>query len=278
MDNIKSKIYTNVISLGAGVQSSTLALMAEHGEITPTPDFAVFADTQEEPQSVYNWLDYLESKLSFPIYRVTKGKLGEDALKLRKSSRSGKIYQKLSLPMFTLDSNGKKGMIRRQCTRDYKITPVISTIRKKAGIKWGEKEIKVHNWMGISIDEAIRMRESRTIYIQNRYPLIELKMSRNDCLNWMSINGYPRPPRSACTFCPYHSDNEWQRLKNEEPDDFLKAVEFENKCHELSNFNEALEGVPYLHRSRIPLNQVIFNIKNNEVNNFGNECEGMCGV
>jgi len=31
-----------IISLGAGVQSTTLALLAHHGEIEP-PDYAVFA-------------------------------------------------------------------------------------------------------------------------------------------------------------------------------------------------------------------------------------------
>lgn len=63
----------HIISLGAGVQSSTLALMAVHGEITPMPDAAIFADTQAEPQSVYKWLDWLEMQLPFPVHRVTKG-------------------------------------------------------------------------------------------------------------------------------------------------------------------------------------------------------------
>jgi 3'-phosphoadenosine 5'-phosphosulfate sulfotransferase (PAPS reductase)/FAD synthetase len=62
-----------IISLGAGVQSSTMALMAKHGEITPMPEFAIFADTQSEPSSVYRWLDWLGQQLPFPIIRVTKG-------------------------------------------------------------------------------------------------------------------------------------------------------------------------------------------------------------
>ena len=56
----------NVLSLGAGVQSSTMALMAAKGEITPMPDCAIFADTQAEPQSVYDYLDWLEKQLPFP--------------------------------------------------------------------------------------------------------------------------------------------------------------------------------------------------------------------
>jgi len=65
----------NVISLGAGVQSSTIALMAAHGEIAPMPDAAIFADTQAEPVSVYRWLDWLETQLQFPVHRVTAGNL-----------------------------------------------------------------------------------------------------------------------------------------------------------------------------------------------------------
>ena len=37
-----------IISLGAGVQSTALMIMAERGEITPKPDFAIFSDTQTE--------------------------------------------------------------------------------------------------------------------------------------------------------------------------------------------------------------------------------------
>ncbi|ANS02942.1 hypothetical protein [uncultured Mediterranean phage uvDeep-CGR0-AD1-C123] len=44
-----------VISLGAGVQSSVMALMAAHGEL-PIPECAIFADTQFEPRQVYEHL------------------------------------------------------------------------------------------------------------------------------------------------------------------------------------------------------------------------------
>jgi 3'-phosphoadenosine 5'-phosphosulfate sulfotransferase (PAPS reductase)/FAD synthetase len=64
-----------VISLGAGVQSSTMALMAARGQIEPMPDYAIFADTQAEPKHIYSWLDWLETQLPFPLIRVTKGNL-----------------------------------------------------------------------------------------------------------------------------------------------------------------------------------------------------------
>ena len=67
----------NYISLGAGVQSSAMALMAAHGEITPMPEAAIFADTQHEPEEVYAWLDWLKEQLPFPVHEVSKGDLLE---------------------------------------------------------------------------------------------------------------------------------------------------------------------------------------------------------
>lgn len=68
-----------VLSLGAGVQSTTLALVAAHGEITPMLDCAVFADTGEEPAGVYRHLAWLQSEdlLPFPIHVVRTGPLGD---------------------------------------------------------------------------------------------------------------------------------------------------------------------------------------------------------
>ena len=63
-----------ILSLGAGVQSTTLALMIEKGEI-PMVDCAIFSDTMGEPKKVYEHLDWLEQNVSFPIYRISKGNL-----------------------------------------------------------------------------------------------------------------------------------------------------------------------------------------------------------
>ena len=82
----------NIISLGAGVQSSTMALMAAHGEIGPMPDCAIFADTGDEPKKVYEWLDWLEKQLPFPVYRVQRGIISEDSLKIYLSKKTNRTY------------------------------------------------------------------------------------------------------------------------------------------------------------------------------------------
>jgi hypothetical protein len=97
----------------------------------------------------------------------------------------------------------------------------------------------------------------------------------------MEKHGYPRPPRSACVFCPYHSDREWRRLRDEEPEEFQKAVNFERRYQAAKALTVSRKGfVPYLHASRVPLDQVDFSTDEDQGQQllFGNECEGMCGV
>lgn len=270
-----------VLSLGAGVQSSTMALMATKGEIFPLPDCAIFADTQAEPKKVYEWLDWLEPKLAFPVYRVTQGNLTEKNLEVRVSKTTGRTYSKKLIPAFILSPDGKKGLLGRSCTVDYKIQPVIKQIRKVLGLKSvRSKEVLVNQWIGISSDEASRMKDSREPWIKHVFPLIEMRMTRKDCLDWMVKNNYPEPPRSACTYCPFHSDEEWLRVQSNK-EEWDAVVLFEKKLQETASKCELMKGVPYLHGSCKPINEVDFSVKGkgkSQLDLFGNECEGMCGV
>lgn len=264
----------HVISLGAGVQSSTMALMAAKGEITPMPVAAVFADTQAEPASVYRWLDWLEKQLPFPVYRVTQGNLADDSTRMRTSKR-GHVYVRTTVPAFVAFDSGSDGMLWRKCTQEFKLIPLRRKVRELMRENGAKKAVQ---WVGISVDEAHRMKDAREKYLESRWPLIDARMRRSDCIAWMERNGYPRPPRSACTFCPYHSDSEWQRLRDVEPDDFVKAVEFERKLQAAAAAAcETTKSVPWLHRSMKPLDTVEFT-DSRQMSFFGNECEGMCGV
>ena len=268
----------HLISLGAGVQSSTMALMAAAGEITPMPTAAIFADTQAEPQSVYTWLDWLEKQLPFPVHRVSKGNLTETALTIRtKKDGSGKQWAKSVIPAFVKNPDGSRGIIQRQCTYDYKVIPLTRTavrMMKQSGAGG------VCQWIGISLDEVHRMKPSRDSRIANRWPLIDARMSRHDCLRWMEAHGYPKPPRSACVYCPYHSNAEWRRLRNEEPDAFAAAIKFDQDYRRVKEVTGNMHGLPYLHNSLVPLSEVDFSTEEErgQGNLFNNECEGMCGV
>lgn len=281
---------THVISLGAGVQSSTMALMAAHDEIQPMPACAIFADTQAEPQSVYDWLNWLEKQLPFPVYRVTAGNLADDGRELRVSKKSGKRYTRTLIPLFTrseqikpatmFEAEGvmiKKGIFPRKCTRDYKIVVIRRFEREHFGINPREKEVRIRQWIGISADETIRMKDSDKPWTENYYPLVELGMTRDGCLQWMQDNGYPKPPRSACYFCPFHSDAEWLRLKSEEPTAFQAAVDWERVYQATVAQDEVTTSEPFLHESLVPLDQVQFDLSKRS-SKFGNECEGICGI
>lgn len=260
----------HVISLGAGVQSSTMALMAAKGEIKPMPDFAVFADTQAEPESVYEWLDWLETQLPFPVYRVSKGNLADYVVQIKERKKDAAKYIKGSIPTFQLNENGTKGVLFRKCTYDFKILPIQKLLKRY------ESE-GIVQWLGISTDEAHRQKDSQIDWIENRYPLIEIGYTRTACLHWMEANGYPTPPRSACVFCPYHSDAEWLRLRADEPREFQRAVEFERRMHRAFEMQTVMKTKPFLHESLKPLDQIQFRHQDQR-NLFGNECEGMCGV
>lgn len=273
----------NVLSLGAGVQSSALALMAAHGEITPMPDFAIFADTQAEPQEVYDWLDWLEKQLPFPVYRVTKGNLTNDSLVVhQRKDGSGERVNNL-IPAFGLLPDGTKtAAIGRKCTNDYKILPIRKLIKDVCGIKRGQKHVTVTQWIGISWDEIQRAKESLNKWSQHRWPLLEQKITRHECSQWMRSKGYPSPPRSACYYCPFHSDAEWRRLRDEDPANFQKAIEFDAKLRaKHAEHNKRLKMTVYLHQSCKPLDQVDFDNdedKGQMTWDFQAECDGMCGV
>lgn len=260
----------HVISLGAGVQSSTMALMASHGDLTPMPAMAIFADTQDEPASVYKWLDFITPKLAFPVVHVSIGKLSLAALTPRVSKKGGG-YLKPALPTYL----SNHGHMQRHCTADFKITPIQRYLRLIRGTE------RVTEWLGISMDEQLRQTVSTLPWCGHRYPLIELKMSRDDCQQWLVDHGYPMAPRSACRYCPFHSEDEWLRLKTDEPDEFAAAVKFE-KDFQAATLRTALREIPYLHDSRQPLDTIDFAgivaAGNAQGELFTGECKGRCGV
>lgn len=265
----------HIISLGAGVQSSCMALMAKHGVIKPMPDAAIFADVGGEPPSVYEYLDYLEGELPFPIYRVMEK---EGLLVDIQNGIDGK--RSSNPPFFTKSEDGEIALLRRQCTTDFKIRPLIRKTKELAGIKGRlPKEPVVTTWIGISLDEIQRMKVSREKWIEHRWPLIEMRMKRHECINWVIKHGYKQPPRSACWFCPYHSNEEWIRLKNEEPEYFQKAVDLDKSLRPI--FSGTTHEV-YLHRSGVPLDEV--DLRTDEEKGqttmfsaWNEECDGMCG-
>jgi hypothetical protein len=266
-----------LLSLGAGVQSTTLALMVAAGEFADPVDGAIFADTKWEPAEVYRHLDWLEPLLPFPVYRVSAGDLLADILR-RRNTGGGRFA---SVPWFVRNPDGSPGMGRRQCTSEYKLKPIMHKTRELlgAGRRGRVPAGAVEVWVGISADEASRMKPARQRYIVNRWPLVERHMTRGDCLAWMAKRGYPTPPKSACIGCPFHNAAAWRRMRDERPADFAHAVEVDAALRQGDN-DRGLRGAEYMHAARVPLAEAVelANQPSDNLNLFENECEGMCGV
>lgn len=251
--------------------------MACLGEFGDRPDVAVFADTGAEPESVYRWLEVLEdwgAGRGIPIEKVSYGNLKEDFLAFAEGRKS----RASMLPLFVESAADPvvAAKVFRQCTRDYKINPIKAVARSMGATA----EDPVEMWIGISLDEVQRMKPSQVRYIVHRWPLIERRMRRHDCLLWMEEHGLPSPPRSACYFCPFRSNSEWLRLREDDPEAWDAAVEFDSRVRSLPG----MRGETFLHRSLKPLSDVDLEdpaIAAGQIplwESWAGECEGMCGV
>jgi len=205
--------------------------------------------------------------------------IAEVAMTVR-TKENGSHWVESVVPAHTDNGDGTSGMVQRQCTTKFKIEPITRKMRDLVGIKRGQKAIGVIQWIGISLDEVHRMKMSREPWRVNRYPLVDARMRRSDCLQWMERHGFPRPPRSACYFCPMKSNAEWRLLRDEEPEEFARAVAIDHRHRELKREARGDKGLPYLHRSLLPLDQVDLStdMDRGQGDLWGNECEGMCGV
>jgi hypothetical protein len=264
------------LSLGAGVQSTTLLYMILHGHIEPV-DHIIFADTGWEPKAVYSHLETLKNQISragIPFHMVSAGNIREDALTPSKRFAS--------MPLFMQTSDGKKGMVRRQCTNEYKIQPLLRKQRELCGLSKGQRH-QGHlgtTLIGISYDESQRMRDPAFSWLRNEYPLIDRKMTRQDCIDWCTDHGYDRPPRSACIGCPFKSDNEWRHLRDEMPAEWADAVQFDHQIRSHLQSGGRFYGTAFLHRQMKPLDEVDLRTLSEQGQDslFDQECQGMCGV
>lgn len=220
-----------------------MAAMSALGELDKV-DFAIHADTLFERQANYDfaikWTPWLEER---GIKVITIRRPDGDAT----IDKWGGVY----IPAFTL-MNGRRGMLRRQCTQRWKIRWIRKWLQAN---RYGET---VEMWLGITKDEVKRAKPSDVKYIEHRWPLLEwevgnMGMSRYDVIRWLLDHGLDVPPRSACIICPFQTDKEWQSLTDEE---FERAIEIDNQIRDMRP-----KGPIFLHSKRIPLDQAIIRIE-----------------
>jgi 3'-phosphoadenosine 5'-phosphosulfate sulfotransferase (PAPS reductase)/FAD synthetase len=207
------------ISWGKGLQSTALCVLSALGEIRKV-DAIVTAETGWEHPHTYEMEKFYTKWLEdagIPVYKVQAGNVQED------------IYEDHSaLPLWTSETGAP---LRRQCTAFYKIHPIRKKIRELCGLRADNKGRTLKNtaiiYLGISVDEAERMRTSDRAWIKNDYPLIDLRWSREDCKLFLEREGLPIPLKSSCVICPYKGADFWLRTLKIYPEEFQKAVKFD---------------------------------------------------
>ena len=212
-----------VLNLGAGVQSSAIFMMIADGELPPV-DMAIFADTGDEPRSVYDHVEFLKKiDNGPPITTVSAGNLGDNLI--RGINSTGQRF--VAIPSFLSVDGESTGIGRRQCTKEYKLIPIEAEIRRVLGILPGHrvpKDVHITQVFGLSFDEPKRVVRVKDQFRSRsqwncEFPLFDQYMTRQDCLAYLK-DRLPNIhiPRSACVFCPYKSDAEWQHLKDTDED------------------------------------------------------------
>lgn len=228
------------LSLGAGVQSTAVLLLARAGRIDPFESI-VFADTGDEPAGVYEHLARLQAIA--PIVVVSAGRLSDT------------VHSSfVPIPLF----DGRGGMGRRSCTYRFKLQPIRHHLRTL--------DAPVDLSVCISTDEIERAKDSGLKWCRNVFPLLELGWSRKDCLAYLAEE-WPWPvERSACVYCPLKSAADWVDLREHHPEDWAAAVAFD----------ESARHFGYVHRSGVPLADAI--LRPEDAGQLTLECEGMCGL
>lgn len=262
-----------ILNLGAGIGSTTVYLLAADGLIEPF-DVAILADTQGEPKAVYHHLQWMQqiadSGQGPPIIVASRGNLAADLLAGVNADGStlnggGRF---VSIPAYAafFGQQKSKGMVGRQCTKDYKVDVVEKVIRQQLfGLKARQRMPagkQVVQLFGLHDDEAGRIKRVGNRFrahpwAEAEFPLAKLGWPRAKCVEYLSRRVPHQVPRSACLFCPYRSDREWKHLRDTEPESFQEAVRIDHAIRDPSAACTAgLRKSLYLHRSLTPLAMV----------------------
>ncbi len=217
-----------------------------------------FADTGWEPKQVYAQLDTarrIGAQAGIPVRTVSNGNIRLDTL--------NPATRFVTMPFFVKNPDGTKGMARRQCTGDYKIRPLKKAVREILGYPHPARVprgVFVDQAIGISTDEIHRAKDSDVNYTRNIFPLLDLAMSRSDCLAYLRERGLGEIVKSSCLGCPYSGNSRLRFIRDTDPRGWADLIEFDaairNGSPRATAEGKPLRGEFFIHRSLRPLDQV----------------------
>jgi hypothetical protein len=240
----------NVWSSGGGVQSSAIAALICQGELNP--DLCVIIDTERELSTTWDYLDkYVEPALKAVGHKIHRVKKSEFAT-VDLYSKNGDIL----IPAYTRES-GELGKMPTFCSNEWKQRVMQRWLRSQ-----DIKEATI--WMGMTTDELQRVRITEKPWVK-RYPLVELRMNRGDCISLVESMGWPTPPKSTCWMCPNKLPSHWEEMRG--TIDWHRAVKFEEEMRDK-------DPDLYLHRQGVPLTEI-----EEDTDQYDMFCDsGMCFV
>jgi hypothetical protein len=249
----------NVLSLGWGVQSFTIAAMSALGDL-PMLDYAVHADTGYEQAHTYafaaKWTPWLEER------GVKVRTVCDETGQRRPIDQWGGVM----IPAFYPPRGiWDAGHLQRQCTDQWKRMPIRRFIRANGGKKAATL------LLGISVDEVERSRPSSVQYITHAYPLLDKRMNRGDCMAWLQKHNLEIPHKSACYFCPFHRHQDWMNIKHNGNGDWQKCLETDEQIR-----NHKQTFTLYLHQSRRPLAAATDESAGVQMSFIMDDCTGVC--
>ena len=207
------------LSWGCGLQSTVIGEMSARGDL---PECTVIhSDTGWERQITIQMRDFYAArwrKMGLDVHILTGQDIKRDGAK-----------EHIHMPFWT-DTGAP---MNRQCTREFKITPVKRKVRELLGFDPSKPPHPQANsaiiWLGITVDEWTRAKPSRVKFLENRYPLLVARMNRQDCTDWLEAHNLPVPPKSACIGCPYRRASEWIDIRDNSPLEWQQAIEFDEQ-------------------------------------------------
>lgn len=245
------------------------------------------------PSGTYRQLEGLEAwgreNGGAPIERVSLGMSLAEVMRVRW----------VPIPAFTMGPDGV-GMLRRQCTKEVKVVPIQRFIKERwLGVRRGRRvPVRVRSMIGFSSEEATRIKPSREAWIESVYPLYEAGLYRAQCVEIVEAAGLGTPRKSACVFCPYHSDRHWATMKRDDPEAFAHAVAVDSQIRNAASrqasyvadgkaqasrrrdpavLGRKADGVTadaiFVHRSCKPLAEIEFG---DQPSLWDEECDGVC--
>lgn len=252
-----------ILSCGAGMQSTALALMSCENKLAqiqskapvyprvPIYDAIIFCDLGLEPDWVYLQVHFIQNVcdgVGIPFY-ILDTHLYQDYLE-----KFGKTNVK-SIPFWSLGADGKKAKLRRHCTIDYKIEIINRFVRYsllgyryRQHIKEADKGAhEMH--LGFSAEESKRAFESKSAMFVNCYPLIEMGLTRADNYKYILEIWGLDTKASACAFCPFHQNYFFKYIKENDPQTYKGVVAFDQMLEEKQPLTKIRDKI-YISKSR----------------------------